>query len=206
VHRIINTLESVGFVSQAPPGHVRLGSALAVLGAAASPELTVELHPYLEALSVAINESVMLATLDREKLMCVDFIASPQSLQAVAKTGMPLPIHCTAIGKAVLPELTEEEFADLIPNKLHLRTANTIATRDLLWEEASRIKAAGVAFDREEYEMGICGLGTTVPCSKRMRAAIGVLVPSVRFYGNEEKLAAELARTRDLIRSRLGAV
>lgn len=206
VHRIVNTLESAGFVSEMAGGHVRLGSALAILGAAANTELSVELHPHLEALSRAVNESVMLATFESDRLTCVDFIASPQSLQAVAKTGLPLPLYCTAIGKALLPELTRDEFVRLFPENLQPRTANTISTRELLSKEVERVWEAGVAFDREEYETGICGLGIAIPCPGGIRAAIGILVPSVRFHGNEERLASELMMTRNLVRGRLNTV
>ena len=203
VHRVVKTLASVGFVAQLPNGHIRLGSALSILGAAANTKISVELHPYLVALSRDINESVMLATLEGERLTCLDFIASPQSLQAVALTGMALPFHCTAIGKSILPELTELEFLNLIPEYPRRWTANTIGTREALWTETQRVREAGVALDREEYETGLCGLGASVSRPDGVRAAIGVLVPSVRFYGNEERLICELLKTRDLVRAAL---
>jgi hypothetical protein len=47
-------------------------------------------------------------------------------------------------------------------------------------------------------------LAAAVPDVKGARAILGMLVPSVRFYGNEDNLASELLKTRDLVRSRLG--
>ncbi len=68
----------------------------------------------------------MLAAREGERLTCLDFIASPQSLQAVALTGVPLPIHCTVVGKSLLPFLTRDEFVRLIPEKRQPRAVNTI--------------------------------------------------------------------------------
>lgn len=206
VHRVVSTLQSVGFVSRTAAGRVRLGAALSILGAAVNNELVAELHPHLLALSRSVNESVLLATFDGDMVTCVDFVAPPQSLQAVAQMGMPLPVYCTAIGKSLLPELTGDEFVSLIPEKLRPRTANTVSTRELVLKEVQRVREMGVAFDREEYEVGVCGLGTSVSIAQRgIRAAIGMLVPSVRFYSNEDRLAAELIKTRDQIMGQLAA-
>ncbi len=204
VHRLVGTLQSVGFVSRTAGGQVRLGAALSILGAAANNELVAEVHSHLQALSRSVNESILLATFDGEVVTCIDFVASPQSLQAVAQMGMPLPIHCTAIGKSLLPELSRDEFISLVPEELQTRTENTISTRELLLKEVERIREVGVAFDREEYEMGVCGLGASISCGDRgLRAAIGILMPSLRFYGNEERLASELVTTRDVILGQL---
>jgi hypothetical protein len=48
-------------------------------------------------------------------------------------------------------------------------------------------------------------ISVLVPMSNGAPASIGLLVPSIRFYGNEERLASELRRTCDIIRQRFGA-
>lgn len=206
VHRIVNTLEAVGFVLSLPGGQVRLGAALGILAEAANSELASELRPYLKALSSEINEGVILAVLNGDRMVCVDYISSPQSLQAVTATGAPVPVHCTAIGKALLPELSPEEFERLVPEELQERTPKTITTRKGLLKEIERIRSRGVAFDLEEYEIGLCGLGIALsPIPQGTLVSIGILAPAVRFWGNEERLASELEKTRDLIRARFGA-
>jgi DNA-binding IclR family transcriptional regulator len=206
VHRIVSTLEAVGFVLPVSDGRVRLGAALAILGAQANTKLESELRPHLEALSHAVNESVVLAMLHGDRVVCAGFVASPQSLQAVTATGAPVPVHCTAVGKALLAELTPSEFARLVPQQLQARTPSTITSRERLREEIDGIKAAGVAFDVEEYEAGLCGVGVAVPSLDGTPASVGILVPSVRFHGSEERLASELRRTCDLVRQRFGVV
>jgi DNA-binding IclR family transcriptional regulator len=153
VHRIVNTLKSIGFVAELPGGRVKLGAALAVLGAAADHELATAVRPYLKALSHTVKESVMLATLEGDELVCIEFIASayPQSLQAVTATGTPIPLHCTAVGKSLLSELTADEFARLAPRDLEPYTPNTICSHGQLSEDLERVRALGVAFDREDW-------------------------------------------------------
>jgi DNA-binding IclR family transcriptional regulator len=207
VHRIVRTLEAERFVTAASPnGRLRLGPALASLGAYVNRELDRELRPYLEGLFLEVNETVDLAVLDEDQLLFVDQIAAPHRLRAVSGIGVTFPLYCTANGKALLAELPRNQVERLIPEHLEPLTPNTITTRARLLQELEQIKVKHVAFDREEHTIGICAVGATVCDMMGTLAAITIPVPSIRFYGNEEKLASALLNTCDLVRRRLESI
>jgi DNA-binding IclR family transcriptional regulator len=175
---------------------------VAPLAAAASGRLRRELRPYLEQLHQDVNETVDLAVLSEDKVFFIDQIPAPHRLQAVSSVGGTFPVHCTANGKALLAELPTEDIVRLLPEQLAVLTAHTIPTRAQLLDEVARIRIEGVAFDREEHTLGICAIGValTVPLSGSI--ALSIPVPSIRFAGNEERLAAALRATAKRIRQR----
>ncbi len=207
VFRIVATLESEGLLTtKNSDGNIQLGTELLSLGAAVRSDMRHELRPYLEELSLKINETVDLSILDKDHLIFLDQVARPQRLQAISGVGISFPLHCTANGKALLSTLSPTDLNLLIPEHLPSYTAKTITTRDELIRELETVRNTGVAYDKEEHTLGICALGTVVLGPLNSTAAISIPVPSVRFYGNEVKLASAMLETRDAINSRYGPV
>jgi DNA-binding IclR family transcriptional regulator len=193
VHRIVLALETEHFVTTATPqGNIRLGLGLVFLAAAVNSELRDELHPYLEELSEETDETVDLSVLNEGKVLFIDQIAVPHRLQAVSAVGAHFPLHCTANGKALLAQLAPGQVELLLPKQLEPFTSHTLSTREQLLEELIHIRAEGVAYDREEHTEGICAVGIAIPLIRENRAAITIVLPSVRFYDKEQNLAALL--------------
>jgi DNA-binding IclR family transcriptional regulator len=101
-------------------------------------------------------------------------------------------MHCCAPGKAFLAAMSKAELAGALPRRLPALTPNTITSRKELWEVLDRVRADGVAYDREEHTLGICAVGAVVRDPYRALAAISVPVPAQRFAGNEAELAGAL--------------
>ncbi len=201
VHRIVATLESERFVSSVgPSGKVRLGLGLATLGAAVNTDLRKELRPYLDGLSLEIDETVDLAVLDKDKALFIDQVSSPQRLQAVSGIGVTFPLHCTANGKAMLALLPEDQLKPLVPPRLEAFTPRTKTSGVDLLVELAEIRATGLAFDLEEHDTGICAIGAAFRDSSGAIAAISIPIPSIRFYGNEERLSRAVEKTASAIR------
>ena len=80
-------------------------------------------------------------------------------------------------------------------------TPATITDRRLLHEELDLVRATGVAYDREEYTVGIAAVATVVRDAMGSLAAVGVVLPAARFETREREVAAALLRTRDEIQS-----
>jgi DNA-binding IclR family transcriptional regulator len=207
VHRIVNALATEDFVTSASPnGRIRLGLGLTPLAAWVNSELRYQLRPYLERLSREVNETVDLAVLDRDQVFFIDQVSVPQRLQAVSGVGATFPAYCTANGKALLAELSTEQVERLLPEQLHAFTPSTFVTRTQLLEELKRIRSEQVAFDREEYTLGICAIGKTVRDTTGNLVAITIPVPSIRFYGNEQRLSSVLFHTCEEIQRRFEAL
>jgi DNA-binding IclR family transcriptional regulator len=205
VHRIVGALEAERFVASASQyGGIRLGPGLAPLAAAVNMQLRHELHPYLERLSKEVNETVDLAVLDGDRVLFIDQIAAPHRLQAVSAVGATFPLYCTANGKALLAEVSLQQVEHLVPEHLSALTPHTITTRERLLEELQCIRIERIAFDREEHTMGICAVGSAIQDVLGNLVAITIPLPSIRFYGNEQKLASMLLHTCDRIRKEFG--
>ncbi|MBI4786046.1 MAG: IclR family transcriptional regulator [Chloroflexi bacterium] len=203
VHRIIGALESERFIaSGSANGRIRLGLGLVPLAAAVNIDLRRELRPYLERLYLEVNETIDLALLDEDHLLFVDQIAAPHRLRAVSGIGLSFPLYCTANGKAMLAELPDDDVERVIPERLEPLTAKTLTSRAQLMEELARVKVERVGFDREEHTVGICAVGAAIRDPLGRLAAISIPAPSIRFYGNEDRLAAALRETVDRIKDR----
>jgi DNA-binding IclR family transcriptional regulator len=196
VHRLVSALEVERFVVAASPnGRVKLGPGLASLAVSAAPDLAREIHPFLARLSQEINETVDLAVLQHDHVVFIDQVAAPRRLRAVSAVGAAFPAHAPANGKALLATLADEQLVKLLPAQLEALTPNTITDRKALLDELAGVRRGGIAYDREEHTIGICGLGCVVRDGAGRVASISVPLPAQRFYGNEDRLAAVLLRT-----------
>jgi DNA-binding IclR family transcriptional regulator len=88
--------------------------------------------------------------------------------------------------------MPQEELDAVLPARLPAYTPNTITARKELLSQLEDVRAAGVAYDREEHTLGICAVGAVVNDPYGAVAAISVPVPAQRFMGNEAELARGL--------------
>jgi DNA-binding IclR family transcriptional regulator len=205
VYRIVATLEAEGLLTTTPSGEIELGLDLVSLGAAVKGNLRRELRPFLEELSVRVDETVDLAIFKKNNLVFLDQVARPRRLTAVSGIGITFPLHCTANGKAILAILPPDEVEQIIPEKLEIFTPATIRTRSDLFQELGQVRLEGVAYDREEHTQGICAVGATIPGLRDPLAAISIPVPSIRFYGEEKKFVEALLQTCDALNQRFSS-
>jgi len=208
VHRIVNTLEAEHLVvTVQPTGRIELGIGLVSLGAAVKRTMRSELRPYLEALADEVGETIDLAVLENDRMVFVEQVARRlRLLAAVSGVGLSFPLHCTANGKAMLAELPPDQVERLVPERLEILTPNTLLDRASLLRELDDIRVSGIAYDREEHTLGISAVGTVVHGPLGEPGAISIPVPSVRFHGNEERLASALLRTREAIDLRFAGI
>jgi len=192
VHRIVTALSAEGLLAAASPnGRVMLGPEIGRL-AAGRREFWRELRPYMERLFYLLGETVDCSVLDGDHVRFVDQIPGRHRLRAVSVVGSSFPLHSTANGKAILAELSAEELARLLPGRLKRYTDNTITSPGVLTRELARIREAGVAFDHEEHTIGISAAGIALRDPSGDFAALTVPMPTQRFAGNEDEVAAAL--------------
>ncbi len=189
VHRLVTALALEQLASQDEEGRVRLGSAIARLGAASREALGEQLRPVLVDLRRRLDETVDLAVLDGVAVRFVDQVPAPRRLRAMSSVGELFPLHCTANGKALLATMPPGAIDALLPARLERFTLQTIVSRQALLDELTEVSESGVAFDREEHTEGICAVGAVVGDRGGALAAISVPVPAPRFYGREKELA-----------------
>lgn len=185
-HRTLQTLVECGWAVQDPATSAyRAGWRLFELGALveAAADLRMLLNPQLAALAAATGETIHLAVLDGAQIVYIDKFDSPLPVAAYSRVGGRAAAACVASGKALLSALDEplEALAARV-GKLEPHTPNSITDVAALRAELLRTRERGVALNREEWRLGVCGLGAPVfDVRGRPVAAIGISVPSIRF-------------------------
>ena len=198
VYRILRALMDEDFVRQVAPGRYAVGPAFLVIGGSTYGGLRHDMRPFMKDLSNELGETIDLAVLDNGEALFVDQFVAVQGLRVVAHMGARLPLHCTASGKALLAMLTPDEVDRELPERLQTYTPNTVADRAALVRELEEVRRTGVAFDHEEYVMGVCAVATPVRDALGAVGALTVEVPANNLTGREDLIARAVLRQRDL--------
>jgi DNA-binding IclR family transcriptional regulator len=113
---------------------------------------------------------------------------SRRAVRVGDRTGVLLPAHCTAAGKAILAALPRAELARRYRDReLTTRTPASIATWEALDAELEVIRREGFARNRQEGESGVCALAMAArDLTEAPLAAIAVVMPSSRAPGPEQ--------------------
>jgi len=143
--------------------------------------------PILRDLVSAGRETANLAILDGTEVLYVAQFESMERLRLSEAVGTRHPAHSTALGKALLATMSDEEF-ELLYSKVDVLkslTANTIVDRRRLKEHLQKVRNEGVAYDFEENVVGVICLGAVVRnFARKPIAAMSVSLPIQRLRGD----------------------
>jgi DNA-binding IclR family transcriptional regulator len=197
LHRLLMVLEHHRFIRKHPlDGRYSLGMRLFELGSRAVARVDVRerAEPFLRRLVVETGETAHIALLSGGEMLSVINVESRKKLRTPTTVGGRTPVHCTAVGKAVLAYLPDHELELLLARLRFERfTRRTITTRRALRAELDRVRALGYAVDNEEIEEGLRCVGAPIRDSAgRVAAAISVAGPVFRM--TDERLP-ELSRS-----------
>ncbi len=168
VHRLINTLVSLGYVSKNEQNeHYALSPKLLRVSSRFLEHFDIreQVRPLLEKLSKDCGETVHLVERNGKNVVYIDKFEAPKSsIRMVSRIGMSQPMPITAVGKAILAELEEDEIFSVWEKcTINKRTENTITDYDKLMKEIEKIRAVGYAVDNEENEIGVFCIAATLP-------------------------------------------
>lgn len=185
VHRLLQTLVGHSYVVQDPlSNRYRLGLKFLELGAIVSSHLTIQMiaRPHLQRLMEASRETVHLGLLEGREVVYADKIECPQTIRMYSRIGRRSPLHCTALGKALLAYQPEPVLGDLLRAGLHRNTPRTITGARRLREELQRIRDEGYALDNEEFEEGLrCVAAPIRGHTETVVASVGIAGPAIRL-------------------------
>lgn len=199
VFRMLRTLENAGFVSQdADSQQYALGMGLVRLGQRALRRMSLRdlARPAIERLAEATGECSHLAILARNVALYVEQATPPHGLGIQAPIGTLAPLHCTALGKILLAFQPAERRESLIAEiPLEGFTHPTIANRDHLVIHLDDVRKASIAFDDEEFSLGVrCIAAPVFTQDGSVCAAIGISGPSPRMTEEKIETWGELIR------------
>jgi DNA-binding IclR family transcriptional regulator len=184
-HRLMMVLEQHRLVEKNPEtGRYRLGLKLFEFGSKAigAIDLRRQARPYLDRLQRELGETVFFCLLDDGQVLYLEKIESQQSVRTACTVGSRAPAYCTAVGKAMLAELTDTEVSEIVRRSgLKAFTPNTITTGTALKTELRAVRARGYAIDNEEKEPGLrCVSAPVRNDSGKLLAALSVSGPAFR--------------------------
>jgi IclR family acetate operon transcriptional repressor len=166
VFRILKCLESRGYVeTDGTAGGYQLSTGFFSLGMRlhARFDLRRRARPYIQTLCQETGESAQLYQLEGKAALVLDCVTPDTAwfLQFVPGTRMEL-LHAAANSKAILAFLSDEAVCRLLPKTLPTATPNTITDRDRLLPELAEIRRTGLAYDHEEYVVGVYCVGAPI--------------------------------------------
>ncbi|MBS1843387.1 MAG: IclR family transcriptional regulator [Actinobacteria bacterium] len=195
LHRSCWKLVELGMLEHGPDGF-RVGTKMFALGCM-NPELRrlrVLAMPYMHELVAATGRVVNLAVLSDRRALLVDEVFGTVAPAMPKMMGAGMPLHATAIGKALLLGRPAEEIdAAIGTTMLRPYTKHTIVRPDQFREHLRTAAAAGVVFSRNEWRLGTSGLGVPILRDGTVAAALALIGPF-----DERELRALVAPLRQV--------
>jgi DNA-binding IclR family transcriptional regulator len=210
VFEILSTLAAEGMLTKEEgTNRYRLGLKVLELASFARQSLEVSrvAEPLLKKLNQTLDETVQLTLLDGCEVLYIDGFESSRQLRTFFRLGDRAPVHCTALGKAILAFLPRKEIDQIIRAAgLSRFTPHTLTDKRLLVEELEQTAARGYSVDNMEHEDGVRCIGAPVRSSEgKVVAALSVSGPAQRLLPERDKAIARLVvDAADEISRRLG--
>lgn len=190
VHRLLATLREFDLVwFDASTSNYALGSRILRWSDLLVRQNLLIRHgsPVLRDLVQATHETASLAVLQGLDVVFIARFESTQRLRMSEAVGSRCPAHCTALGKAILAALSEEEFRGAFGtvDSLKPMTPNSITSKERLWDHLQKVRQDGVAFDFEENVIGGVCIGTGVRNhTGKVIAGLSISLPTQRLRGD----------------------
>jgi DNA-binding IclR family transcriptional regulator len=195
-HRLIMVLESNRFVEKnANTGKYQLGSRVLELGLSALSRLDLGevATPHLRRLVAESGETAHIGILRNFEVISILNVRSTQALHAPSEVGTRHPVHCSALGKAILAFSSREEVDQFLRERtLEAFTRNTITIPSMFIREIETVQRNGYALDDEEREEGLRCVGAPVWNSAgEVIGAVSVSGPVFRITRDRVNALAE---------------
>jgi DNA-binding IclR family transcriptional regulator len=206
LHRVCWKLVEHGMLEHDDAGF-RIGTRMFALGST-NPRLrrlrSLSM-PYLQELVARTGWVVNLAILSGRRALIVDEVFDEGMPSVERMGGATMPLHATAIGKALLSGLEPAELDALVGTAaLRPYTRRTIVRPNLLRDQLAAIRTGGVAYSHEEWRMGTSGVAAPVIVHGEVVAAVALVgvphVDTLRRHAHPVRIAAAgLSRALDPI-------
>lgn len=148
-----------------------------------SARLPRSIVPFLQRLTVQLQESTNYSVLDGDEVVYVSRVNAPQLLTTGFDPGTRLPAFTSTAGRVLLAALPDEQLhAYLKRVTLTPYTHFTVTDKDQLLRELMTIREQGFSVTENQYEIGLRGI--SVPLKSRRGVLIGALSVSMMIAAN----------------------
>ena len=184
VYGILTTLKNNDFLQKdEDTGVYSLGLGLYKLASSVNLDLRRISLPYLQELCNTVSETVNLVMPDGINIVYVEKCESKSSMHISTNIGTQLPMYCTAVGKAILAYMDQEQASRILDqSQLVAKTVNTLTGKEMLMETLKETRRRGYAVDMEELEYGlVCVAAPVINSLKQPIAAVSCSGPIRRI-------------------------
>lgn len=206
--RLLAYLEQFGFVERDGRGYC-LSHRLFELGNSVKlcrPDgLRETAAPHLSDLFVATSgkAAVHLAVLEQTDVVYLEKIAGPQTMRVPTRVGGRMNAACSGLGKAILGFSERATIGAVLDEGLVRRTRYSAADPVSFLQQLRRVRADGVAYDREEVVLGLVCTAAPILVDGRAVGAVSMSGNAIGF--NPAQAAPLVQRTATAISRDLAA-
>jgi DNA-binding IclR family transcriptional regulator len=201
-HRFLSTLHELGYVEKTDQSRYAASMKVMEMGLKLAGRLEIRKisKPYMQRLAEISRETVNLGLYDQFEILHVDKIDSREILRIDAPTGSRTPAYCTALGKAILAFLPQDELDQFFGSvKLRRHGPRSMTSRKKLADALADIRLKGFAVDDEELSIGLrCVAAPIFDHNGLASFALSVSGPAVRL--SMERIAKIQPRLRNFCR------
>jgi DNA-binding IclR family transcriptional regulator len=210
VHGLLQTLQSHGFVEQdrhsdkyqLGPGLLQLGYSYLDLN-----ELRARSIGHADRLASRTAAAVRVGVMHGSSVVVVHHVFRPDAAFGVLEVGLQLPLHASALGKAVLAFSSSQIIEDLLTEPLLKLTKQTLTAADLR-SELGVIRDSGISTERDEAVLGESSVAAPIfDHGGQAVGAIGVVDSTERIFprGLARGLGAAVSEAARGVSRELGA-
>lgn len=183
--RILQRLVERGYVEKDPESDgYSLGPRFFTLGMRLANrfDLRLRARPHLERLARECGETAQLHIPREAGVLVLDTVSAPADYFLQVVPGIRLAYHGNAFGKAILAFLPEPRRDAILASPPEAFTPNTVTDRSALAAELEAVRTKGLAYDREEYTLGIYCIGAPVfGAAEEVVGGVGITGLASRF-------------------------
>jgi len=139
-----------------------------------------------------IGEICQMGIFDAGDVLYVAKVDSTEAIRLISYVGKRLPAYCTALGKALMCNLTLEQIESYYPKDLSKVTEKTVSSIDDLWAQLREIHRTNVAYEKEECTKEVQCVAVPLVSEGKTIAALSISMPSYRAT-DEKKSACTMA-------------
>ena len=183
------------------PGAIKLG-----LGALDRLELRKIPRPHIEELSAKTRETVFLAIAQEDQAVYIDKVIGSQELRMDVPVGAHRPYNCTAVGKILLQNFSDDEIEKLaLKGAFEAKTENSLTEVAALMAEIGKIRKQGWASDKGEFQQGSgCVAAPLYDHEGNLIAALTVSGPAARINEHFGELLVDARASAQAVSEAMG--
>jgi len=209
-HRMLSTLTKGGLLERnSETGKYAIGPVLYAIGSLYlnTTDVVKAAEPVTKTLNELTGEAVNVGILDKGNMVYVLREETKGAFRFADHVGTVLPAYASAMGKALLSELTDAEIDSLYPEeKLRPLTKKTTSTKTELKIELEKTRKTGISINKEGSWDGVEGIGSVIRnAAGKAVAALSIAMPVFKMnQAKSEQLGILIKLGASLISYRLG--